>query len=468
MKEIKICVIFCAMHLLYLWIYTSENGPKKIYLNMEQAINRALILNRGLQNEMDNLLNAQFSLIAARSQFQFKIQPHLFTNFSGSNGLGGGLQVSKKFSFGASLSINTAVQKSAGNYNSGLDVILTQPLLKGLSTSYNRFGVKQAEYSLETAERSLYLTRVSVILETVSALYDILRKEKILQLQESSYKRSRGYAEAAKIKQKKGFATALDVYRANIQLKQAETLLVNSREQYRDARDNLKIILTIPMEQEIRITAPLTYENIQLKETYAIKSALENRRELKQYHDMISNLELQTRISRHNILPQMDLELRYSTNGTAPGFINSFNADKGKVEVRLNSSREISNTVDRMEYRRSKIALKSAERMLSLRRDEIKRQVKNSLRNLRRLEKNIKIQKEEVHQSRGKLELSKVKFSHGMADNFDLIESETQYRQAEVGYISSVIEYIIGTYRLKAVMGILLEDHGFKTSTNRK
>jgi outer membrane protein TolC len=215
------------------------------------------------------------------------------------------------------------------------------------------------------------------------------------------------------------------------------------------------------------VTAPLTYEIVKIEESRAIQTALENREELKQFLDMISNLELQENVSKHNTLPRLDLELKYSSRGTHRNILESFNARNGTVEVSLASTGDLSRTVERMGYRRSKVALKNARRLLSLRRDEIKRQVKNALRSLQRLEKNIKIQEEQIHEARGKLELSKVKFSHGMADNFDLIESEAQYRQAEVDFISSVIGYIVGTYRLESVKGTLLEDYGFKKNNDK-
>ncbi len=466
----KIKILFFHFLLIVLFFqfgFASDSNAGKISLTLEQAINRALVLNRSIQSDLDNVLSAQFSLIVAESEFQFKFQPNLFTNLSGNNGLGGGLLVSKKFSFGTSLSINSNVQKSNGEFNSGIDILLSQPLLKGLSTNYNMLSVKQSEFSVRTAERSLTLTRMNVILQTVAAVYEIILRRKILGLQEASFKRIQGYCELAKIKEKQGFANALDVYRANIQLKQAETMLSNSQEQFQDATDNLKIILNIPMEQDIRVNASLTFKPLPIDETQAIQSALENRVELKQLDDMMAIMEMQEKAAKHNILPRVNLEVKYSTTDTNNRFWDSFNLNKGKVEARISSSGELSQTADRMNYKRSQMALRSVERTLSLSRDEIKREVKNALRTLIKLGKNIIIQKEQSHEARGKLELSKVKFSHDMADNFEIIESEAQYRQAEVDYISAVIDSIVGSYRLKAVIGTLLDDYGFKETNNK-
>ena len=56
--------------------------------------------------------------------------------------------------------------------------------------------------------------------------------------------------------------------------------------------------------------------------------------------------------------------------------------------------------------------------------------------------------------------MAQVKFKHGMANNFDLIEAEEQLRQAQTNMISVVIDYIVGSYSLRAAMGTLLEQEG--------
>jgi outer membrane protein TolC len=47
-----------------------------------------------------------------------------------------------------------------------------------------------------------------------------------------------------------------------------------------------------------------------------------------------------------------------------------------------------------------------------------------------------------------------------MAGNFDLMEAETELREAEIGLISAVIGYIVGSYRLRTAMGTLVDKEG--------
>jgi outer membrane protein TolC len=443
-------------------LYSAGEEQKIMNLSLDQAIKRALLSNRTILNELDNMSNAELSVLSSKADFMFKVSPNIFTNvYEEGKGYGGGLRLTKRLPFGSYISFNPYIKKSEGEFNSGVDILISQPLLKGLSKNYNLSGVYQSEFSFRTARRNLYMMRENVIILTISAVYNIIRQHKILGLRESSYNRLKGYAETAKIKQKKGFATALDVYRATIQLKQAETLLTTSRFQYLDARDNLKIILAIPLEYEIEVTAPLEYEFAKIDESTAISTALAKRVEIEQINDVIRDYERKMSYAKHNLLPNLDLELRYTSSGFGSSIIDSIEKNTGKVEMSFSGSGDITRTFEKVEYERSKVALRSAYRMLSLKRDEITREVKNAIRNMDRLEKNILIHKEQIHEAKGKMELARVKFSYGMANNFDLIESEAQYREAETNFISSIIDYIEGKYRLKAVMGILLDEFGF-------
>ena len=53
--------------------------------------------------------------------------------------------------------------------------------------------------------------------------------------------------------------------------------------------------------------------------------------------------------------------------------------------------------------------------------------------------------------------LARVKFDHGMADNFDVIEAETELQRARVDLLSVETEYIAGTYNMRAELGTLIE-----------
>ncbi len=432
-----------------------------LHFTLEEAVNRALQANRSIANAVDQVRQSRFSVVSSMAEFELKIIPEVYLDVSkGRKDYGAGLALEKKLSTGTNLMIGPSFRRIDGDVETGMNVVLSQPLFRGLSRDYNLLGAKQSEFLLRSSQRDLYLTQVNIVLSTVSAVYNVIRTREILRLQQSSYDRLLGYAEAAGVKQKMGLASAIDVYRAKIKLKQAESLLITSREALQDALDSLRIILALPLEQNVDVSAPLTYSLVEVKSSEAVDVSIRERVEIHQIRDLIANMELQTKAARHALLPDVDLSLSYSSVGTGSNISRSLKSNKGGLALGLSTSGSVSRTREKAAYEQSRIAVKSAGRLLSLKQDEVKREVKFYIRSLNRTGKNIDIQREQITQAKGKLELAKVKFSRGMAGNFDMIEAETELRTAEINLISAVIQYIEGRYCLKAAMGTLIDKQG--------
>lgn len=442
-------------------------GPGELFsLTLEEAINLTLQRNRSLLNSVDNITSSHYSLISAESDYDLKIEPVGSANIYGgsseedSNSVNLALGFSKKFITGTRVEIIPSINRNYEddeNYETGIGAYLTQPLLKGLSLEYNLSGIKSAEYGERTSMRSLYLSQVSMMIRTVQNVYDIVRLKEVLGLNEQSGRRLQGYAEAARVKEKIGLASPIDVYRAELSLNQAIDRLNITRESYQDALDNLKLLMAMPVETGLEVTAPMGYKLIELGSGKAIEIALNNRLEINQAEDNVSEVKRLSRVAKHNILPELNLELNYRRYGEDENFNKSMNFDEERWGVGFAASGDVWRTAEKAQYQQSLLSVREVQRNLAQTLDEIQREVQMELRNLQKYAKSIEIQKKQIHDAEGKLELSKVKFSHAMADNFDLIESENELLEAQSRLLGAVTNYIVGTYRLKAILGTLLE-----------
>jgi len=436
---------------------------EKKKLTLEAAINLALEANRGIRDVMDQVEGARLSLVAVESEFELKIVPSGEARTTGGSDegsadtLGAGISLLKKFDVGTDVSITPQTRKTDDFYNTGVDTRLIQPLLRGFGKEYNLSGVRSAEFGTRTARRNLYLRQVSTVLSTINAVYDVIRQRELYQLNEESALRLRAHAEAAKAKNKIGMANQIDVYRAGIQQKQAEDSLNIAREAYSAALDNLKILLSLPLEEEIEVEAPLTYNLVRLLKQTAVNEALKNRVELDQAKDNLQEAERLSRVAKRNIWPNLDVVLNYSRFGSGENFGDSTGLDKDSWNVGLVTSTDIARTVERAAYDQSLLNVQGVRRNYNLLRDEVVREVNLNFRNLRGYENSVTIQEEQIKQAKGQLELAQVKFRYGLANNFDLIDAETQLRSAQTNLLSAVLNYIIGTNRLRASMGTLLE-----------
>jgi outer membrane protein TolC len=431
-------------------------------MSLEEIINRALEANRTLEDSKDQIDRSRFSIIAAEAEFELTIQPGARVDRIGSNNeadssFGVGIDLQKKFSAGTEIGARPDVQKFADDYQSRVDLSLSQPLLRGFNREFNLSNVQDAEFGDRTNRRSFYLTQVNTVVSAVSAAYDVVRQRELVQINEASARRLKTHAEASKAKEKISLATPIDTYRALIQLNDAEDNLATAREAYYVALDNLKILLALPLSEAMEVEAPLEYNLFRISEEEAVKTALENRVELDQAADTVREAQRQSRIAKHNILPDMNVVLNYSRFDRGDTLSQSSSFDQEAWGVSLVTTTDMRRTVERANYEQSLISVKSARRSESLQRDEVVREAKREHRNLRRQEQRIKIQQDQIQDSKGQLELAQIKFRWGLADNFDVINAEESLRRAQTNLLSVVIDYIIGTYRLRRVMGTLID-----------
>jgi outer membrane protein len=114
-------------------------------------------------------------------------------------------------------------------------------------------------------------------------------------------------------------------------------------------------------------------------------------------------------------------------------------------------------SAEKTAFQQSLLAVKTARLNLEQARDEIEREVRSQLQALKESENSVVIREEQIKAAEGKLALAQIKFRYGMANNFDVIESENELGSAKVDLLTARTDYIVGIYRLRSVLGTLIE-----------
>lgn len=436
-------------------------------VSLEQLINQALERNRSMLDVRDRVDSSWYSIAAADAEFELKIVPRGTGGLSGSSGgdtqqtFGTSVALEKKFATGTQVSAGPQVGWTSDvdeNYRSGVGGTITQPLLRGLSPEANLNSVKSAEFSWRTSQRALHLSRVDTVLRTTAASYEVVRQRELVRLNEESVERLNLAVQAARAKERLGMREGVDRYRAEIELKQAEESLQAAELALGDALDNLRILIDVPLETPLDVDAPLSYSLLTIPPAAAVDVALDHRVELDQAADTIQETRRAVRVAKHNILPQLDLSLNYLRYDDEESLGEDRNYSEDVWGASVTTSTDLRRTAERAAYAQTQVAVRTAERSEDAQRDEIVRQVRREIRSLERSAKRIDNQTEQIRQAQGQLAVAQAKFKRGLADNFDVIDAESALRRAQTDLISAVIDYIVGTYRLRAAMGTLIPE----------
>lgn len=432
-----------------------------IPLTLQRAIDLAMQLNRNIATSSRGLASQKLNMVSAWSNFDYKIVPGASLGLGGGSSSTGnefnvGLAVQKKFTAGTQVSVVPSVGKAGDSYRTNMGLVVQQPLFRGFGKDVNLDPVYSTEHGVKSSERGFYQTQVNTVLETVSAFLDAVRQKKTADSYETMGKRLSSHAEVARAKERVGLATPMDSYRAEIRLKDAESSMNQAWESFRDITDRLKMILTLPMDTEIDTQEPSKPDSFDITLLKAIETAMANRIEIEQALADLREQERKSLLMKHNILPELNLVLSYDQYGVNDQIIHSTGLDQNVVEVRLTSTTDLDRTTERVAYQQSLIQHQTLKVNLEVSKDDIERQVRKQWLALQETIKRIGLRQDQIRQAEGKLELAQVKFSHAMADNFDVIEAETELQRARIDLLSAEVEYALGLYQMQSAMGTLI------------
>lgn len=440
-----------------------DTVQKAPVLTLASVIEMALQSNRSLIGAEYGVEGRKLALVSAWSEFEWKLFPGADVGASDLHRrIGAGFTLGKKFSAGPMASLNprvsnTQYERSDDDVGGEVGLMLTMPLLRGFGKAVNLNGVRTAEYALRTTNRFHYLAKINIVLATVGAVYDIVQQRELVDFYQEQTERFQRHAVMAKAKEKVGLATPIDAYRAEIRLQDARDSLNRAKEALRNAGGSLKLILASPLELAVQVVAPLDFKSLDINLEEAIAAALENRIDLKQAADDIQEARRASRVSENNLKPQLDLIANYSRTGSDIRLIDTFLPNEERWYVILSSSTDWSRTAEKAAYQQSLLTVKMANLNRWARIDSIQQEVRQQYDALQKAEGRMQIRNKQIDQARGKLALANVKFSHGMADNFDVIEAETELQTARVNWLAAKIEHIVGRYRLRGAMGTLIQ-----------
>jgi outer membrane protein TolC len=439
-----------------------------LLLTLTSAISRALNDNRQLLGAVETLTNAQYGVDLAKSEFNIQITPNSRAGYVGGGragtgwSVGGGVDISKKFATGTQLFIGPTILKTGKHYHTELQALVSQPLLRGLGSEYQLAGVWGAQFALRTAYRNLYMAQVQLIIRTIQALYEVIKAEKSLLLNQESYQRVRQFHQAAKLKEKIGLADSLDVYRAEIELRHAEDGLTGAQERLQEAEDVVRDLLALPLDRWIKVDLPLTYTPQTLSLEEAIRLALENRIEMDQAEDQRRENCRLSRLAKKNLYPELNLVLNYSNCGQDEIFTRSCTRHRESTwGIGLTTSADFDPLAERIAYEQSLLGIEAAARGIDQAKTTVTLEVKKAMRQLKRAYQRIHLQENQIKTAQGELCLAKAKFDRGMADNFHVIQAEKSLRNAQQAYWAALIDHIVGEYQLLAAVGLLIDKPQF-------
>jgi outer membrane protein TolC len=431
-------------------------------LSVEEAVRLALANNISLQDTVDSVYGAQISQDLAESRFHVKLTPSFAGGFGSQVGEDRryGFEASKLLPYGATVTANASSDFARNELTSltasNLSFTLTQPLLRGFGPKATQFDLENAKRTRESSQRNLEVTRQRLAVEVVASYYDIVRQEGLIDVAEKSVERSRELLRASEARLKVGLASQLDVFRAELLLSQAEESLINREEARELAMDTFKFNLGLDPQEEVYLEmVEPDYQPVTLDLDAQTQLALNNRLEIREERDRINDSARSLSVSRQNLLPQLDLNVRYERLGWGNTFRDSFELNDDAFGVFLSTSYTLDQATERASVAQSQLDLSARRRSVQLMEYNVTREVRAACRNVERIGKSIVLQEKNIDFAEKQLRLASLRYQRGLANNFDIIDAENNLISARSSYVSLISDYNVALIELKRVTGAL-------------
>ncbi len=435
-----------------------ETAPLR--LTLSQAIELALSKNRNLRSSYYSIQSQEFSLAATESAFDVKVSPvgevGIESSADEESSWSAGGTIRKKFTTGIEFGLSPSVGKGENDFSAALNFKLDVPLFRGWGEAKALDPVYSSRFALSEANYSLRLAQVNLVLETVQVVYEVIGQQEIIRIIQEQLGPLQEYLIVTKVKEKAGIVSQMDVYRSELRIKGEQANLASAQEQEKNSSDRLKQVLALPLEKKLLIQAPISYEEVEADLPSFIQIAMENRLEVKRKRDSIVEKKRKQKLAEHNLQPDLKLIAGYNRLGYSDTFGDSFRFDEGLWSVRLSSTTDLARSEEHAAYEQSRILVRQEELGFQTVRENIVQEIRMRLNGLEKAKQRITINQGQINDALGKLKLADIKFRFGEADNFDLVQAQSELQQARIGLVGEKIRYILESYRLRAALGTLI------------
>ena len=438
-------------------------------LDLAACLAAAFETNRDFLSQRERLILAALDLIGARNTFDPQLSALLAasigdTDFTESDqDASASASLTKILHHGGRLSLDGTTQWNAiagdGEFSSSVSVRLIQPLLRGFGWLTTHEPLIQAERSLVYAIRAFELFREDLSIDVASRYYSVVGLQQAIDNLEANFDRfvfARRQAEAVFAL---GSTTELDILRARREELNAENQVLEAKENYQLAVDELKIFLGLPVDQPVTIIAT---EPTLIEVDYELQSAVEiafaNRLDYLTRQDQVEDLERAVRLARDGMRPDLDLDARFGLAGDpSPGFGDQ-QVDEESWSVGLTFDPLLNRVDEKNAHRAAQISHDRALRALDLFEQNLMIEIRRSFRELKRRRSSLDIQEELIVDQERRLKVANLRFEAGDVGNRDVVEANQDLLDARNALIGEKVNYEIARLRLLRQLGILFVD----------
>ncbi|MBN2347069.1 MAG: TolC family protein, partial [Candidatus Aminicenantes bacterium] len=373
-------------------------------------------------------------------------------------------------------------------YNSTLTFSLAQPLLKNFGLTATKRNIYIARNNKDISLFTLKQKVIDLIYAAEEAYWNLVYSHQNLEVKQKSLQLAKDLLKQNEIQVRVGVSAPMDILTAQAEVAARESEALQASSQIQTYEENLRRILNISQMPEAIVPGDNPrFIPVQADFNNFLQEALEKRPDIEQVRLDLKSKNIDVRYYRNQQLPDLQLTASYYTKGlsgtaqdvdfsllpagSSGDIIGSELSDALRDVLKnlyknysfgLQLSLPIFNTSARADLIQARMNLEQTLLRLKKTESTIYSEVKQIIMDLETNAKIVEANRISRELAEQKLAAEQKKLSVGLSTNYQVLQYQRDYANAQIAELRSLIDYSLAMSRVNKVLGTTLEKHGIE------
>lgn len=330
---------------------------------------------------------------------------------------------------------------------------IKQPLFTGGGIAAN---YEASKIGLDISRMDRDATMQDIVQEVKVSYFNILKSEKLLGVARQALEQLKAHLNVAQNFFDVGLIPRNDLLQSEVQVANGEQSLIRAENGVELAKSKFNTVLRRNINDPVQVDDILTYRPKDLKIEDCIKTALENRPEIKSQALKVDQARSLVKLAKSDFYPTLSAVGHYEKVGDTPGVSGSaYKVQENWYLMGVASWTfwEWGKTRNRVDASRSR-ENQSADLLNNIK-DQVALEVKNAYLFMRESEKQVTVTKKAIEQAEENFRINEERYREQVATSTDVLDAHTLLTRAKSDHTNALSEYNISYARLERAMGII-------------
>lgn len=314
-------------------------------------------------------------------------------------------------------------------------------------------NIEMSEIEIRAALESARTTKLDLIQQVKNGFYGVVMMEESLTVLEQSYKNALESAENIRKMYEQGLASEYDKIRSDVAARNISPTLTQARNGLELAKLQLKILLSLPLSQEISVEGSFENFSGMMLNYSAGMFDVEQNSNLKTVDIQLERLNKSYELIRSQRLPMLAGFANYQMQMQN----EEFNFDKpwaNSFAVGLSLQIPIFNKLSiSLKEKQTKVGIRKLEYQRTLLKESLTLSATNAVNEMKRAGAQLKSDREAVEQAMKGYEISKVRYNTGAGTVLEMNDSEVALTRSRLNYTQTLYDFIKAKNEYEKVIG---------------